>query len=71
VRAAGVSDDALVDAIHVASLFNMIVRMADSLGWHVPAYETFAARAEQMLANGYVLLSLPDPGDRGVEEDAE
>ena len=36
VRAAGVSDDAMVDAIHVAALFNMITRMADSLGWDVP-----------------------------------
>ena len=36
VRAAGVSDEALVDAIHVAALFNMIVRLADSLGWDVP-----------------------------------
>ena len=36
VRAAGVSDEAMVDAIHVAALFNMIVRMADSLGWDVP-----------------------------------
>jgi alkylhydroperoxidase family enzyme len=27
VRAAGVSDEALVDAIHVAALFNMIVRL--------------------------------------------
>jgi hypothetical protein len=56
VRAAGVSDDALVDAIHVSSLFNMIVRMADSLGWYVPPYESLLARPEQMLANGYVLL---------------
>jgi hypothetical protein len=63
VRAAGVSDEALVDAIHVSSLFNMIVRMADSLGWNVPPYESFAARAEQMLANGYTLISLPDPAD--------
>jgi hypothetical protein len=34
----------------------MIVRLADSLGWHVPPSDSFAARAEQMLANGYVLL---------------
>ena len=33
VRAAGVSDEAMVDAIHVAALFNMIVRMAD--GWRI------------------------------------
>ncbi len=55
VRAAGVSDDALEDAIHVCALFNMIVRMADSLGWDVPPVEAFAARAGTMLATGYRL----------------
>jgi hypothetical protein len=56
VRAAGVSDEALVDAIHVCALFNMIVRLADSLGWDVPPVESFAARAESMLASGYALV---------------
>ena len=55
VRAAGVADDAIVDAIHVAALFNMITRLADSLGWDVPEYESFLARADSMLAMGYVL----------------
>ena len=54
-RAAGVSDEALVDAIHVAALFNMIDRLADSLGWDVPSFEDFSARAEAMLASGYAL----------------
>ena len=53
--AAGVSREALVDAIHVAALFNMIVRLADSLGWEVPPFEAFSARAEGMLAGGYAL----------------
>jgi uncharacterized peroxidase-related enzyme len=53
VRAAGVSDGAIVDAIHVAALFNMIVRLADSLGWDVPPWEAFYGRAEAMLAGGY------------------
>jgi alkylhydroperoxidase family enzyme len=55
VLATGVSRDALVDAIHVAALFTMIVRMADSLGWDVPPWEAFAGRAEAMLAGGYAL----------------
>jgi hypothetical protein len=70
VRAAGVRDKAMVDAIHVAALFNMIVRMADSLQFDVPPYESFLGRAETMLADGYLLYALP-PGDPGVEEDAE
>jgi alkylhydroperoxidase family enzyme len=55
VLATGVSQEALVDAIHVAALFNMIVRLADSLGWDVPAFEEFSARADTMLAGGYLL----------------
>ena len=55
VLAAGVSRDGLVDAIHVAALFNMIVRLADSLGWDVPPYEAFFARADAMLESGYAL----------------
>jgi hypothetical protein len=55
VLAAGVSEEALVDAIHVAALFNMIVRLADSLGWDVPTFDDFHQRAEAMLAGGYRL----------------
>jgi alkylhydroperoxidase family enzyme len=55
VRAAGVSDEAMVDAIHVAALFNIIVRLADSLDWDVPPWETFLARGEAMLSSGYAL----------------
>jgi len=58
VRAAGVRDEALVDAIHVAALFNMIVRMADSLAFEVPSRESFLAGAEGMLARGYELISV-------------
>jgi uncharacterized peroxidase-related enzyme len=55
VRAAGVSDAALVDAIHVCAFFSMIVRLADSLGWDVPSFEEFSARADSMLSSGYAL----------------
>jgi alkylhydroperoxidase family enzyme len=55
VLATGVTEAALVDAIHVAALFNMIVRLADSFGWDVPPWEAFAGRAESMLAGGYAL----------------
>jgi alkylhydroperoxidase family enzyme len=58
VRAAGVSDEALIDAIHVCALFNMIVRLADALGWEVPPLEAFAARAPVLLENGYALPTL-------------
>jgi alkylhydroperoxidase family enzyme len=55
VRAAGVSDEALRDAITVCALFNMIVRLADALGWDVPSPERVAQRAPAMLEGGYAL----------------
>ena len=58
VRAAGVSDVALRDAIAVCSLFSMIVRLADSLGWDVPSPERLRARAPAMLAGGYSLEAI-------------
>lgn len=63
VLAAGVSKDALVDAIHVAALFNMIVRLADSFDWHVTPDEELAAGAGARLGAGYALLT---PGDVGI-----
>jgi hypothetical protein len=63
VLSSGVSEEALVDAIHVAALFNVIVRLADSLGWHVPSGEEFAARADANLGSGYMLLT---PADLGI-----
>ena len=55
VLAAGVTREALVDAIHVCALFNMIVRLADALGWAVPPPEAFAARGRVLLESGYKL----------------
>jgi alkylhydroperoxidase family enzyme len=52
---AGVSREALLDAIHVCALFSMIVRLADSLGWDVPPPEAFAARGRVLLESGYTL----------------
>jgi hypothetical protein len=58
VRAAGVSTEALRDAVTVIALFNMIVRLADSLGWDVPEWEAFEARAPAMLEGGYAPQAL-------------
>ncbi len=55
--AAGVARDALVDAIVVAALFNMIARLADSFGWHVPSDEELAARAEFRSGASYALMT--------------
>ena len=58
VRAAGVSEQALRDAITVSALFNMIVRLADSLGWDVPSPERLRTRAPAMLEGGYALSAV-------------
>jgi hypothetical protein len=42
----------------VCALFNMIVRLADSLGWDVPAWERLQMRAPAMLEGGYALSSV-------------
>jgi alkylhydroperoxidase family enzyme len=57
-RSAGVSDEALRDAAMVCALFNMIVRLADSLGWDVPSPERLAFRAPAMLEGGYAFAGV-------------
>ncbi len=53
VYAAGVSRQALRDAAGVCGMFSMIVRLADSLGWDVPEWETLLGRAGAMHDGGY------------------
>ena len=55
LRAAGVSDAGVEDAIHVTVLFNIYDRMADTLGFHVPGPEAFADGAKVLLGRGYLL----------------
>ena len=56
--AAGVSRTALRDAATVCGLFNMITRLADSLGWDVPAWERTISRAPAMLEGGYSFAAM-------------
>jgi alkylhydroperoxidase family enzyme len=58
VYAAGVSQQALRDAAAVCGLFNMIVRLADSLGWDVPTWDRLQQRAPAMLEGGYVMRAI-------------
>lgn len=53
LRAAGLSDDAIVDAIHVTALFNIYDRLADTLDFDIPGPESFAAGAKMLLRRGY------------------
>jgi alkylhydroperoxidase family enzyme len=54
VRRAGASDEAIVDALHVCALFNMIVRIADGLGFEIPPASYFAEDAPSFLERGYL-----------------
>jgi alkylhydroperoxidase family enzyme len=52
-RAAGVSDEAIEDALHVCAYFNLIDRLADSLGFDLPSRESHRAYAGRFLEEGY------------------
>ena len=56
--ATGVSREALRDAARVCGLFNMITRLADSLGWDVPSRERLLQRAPAMLEGGYAISAV-------------
>jgi hypothetical protein len=45
----------LHEAVAVCAAFNLIDRMADSLSFEVPPAESFAVRADKMLAARYTL----------------
>jgi alkylhydroperoxidase family enzyme len=56
--AAGVSKQALRDAVAVCGMFSMIVRLADSFGWDVPTWDRLQQRAPAMLEGGYVMRAI-------------
>ena len=55
VFAAGVTKTALIEAVHVAYLFNVYDRLADTMGWHVPdvAAGFYKTAAKRLLKHGY------------------
>ena len=53
LRADGLSDEAIEDAIHVTVLFNIMDRIADSLGFEIPTAEGFSRAADVLLKRGY------------------
>jgi alkylhydroperoxidase family enzyme len=55
LRAAGVSDEAVEDAIQVCVLFNIYDRLADAMGWHLPGPDGYAASGRNLMKRGYLL----------------
>lgn len=54
LRAVGVSEQAIEDALVVCALFNIIDRIADALDVAIPSAEGFARTAERLLEQGYL-----------------
>ncbi len=53
LRADGLSDTAIEDVIHVTVAFNIIDRIADSMGFEIPTSRGFASMADVLLKRGY------------------
>jgi hypothetical protein len=53
LRAQGLSDAAIEDAIHVTVLVNIIDRIADALGFDIPSAKGFSNMAKVLLKGGY------------------
>jgi uncharacterized peroxidase-related enzyme len=53
LRAVGLSDEEIEDAIEVCAHFNMINRVADSLGFARATPKGYAAGAKRLLTVGY------------------
>ena len=52
---AGVSKNAIRDALEVAYLFNIYDRLADAMGWDVPSRASgyYQVAAKRLLSQGY------------------
>ncbi|HEV2863502.1 MAG TPA: hypothetical protein VGX48_20985 [Pyrinomonadaceae bacterium] len=57
LRAAGLSDRAILDAAYVCVGFNIITRIANALGFKVPPDEVFARASRYLTVFGYNILS--------------
>jgi alkylhydroperoxidase family enzyme len=53
LRAEDISEEAIEDAIHVTVAFNIIDRIADSLGFDIPTSKGYANMADVLLKRGY------------------
>jgi len=53
LREAGISDQAIEDALYINSFFQIINRLADAFDVAVPPEEVFAYTADRLLTYGY------------------
>ena len=57
-RAAGVSDDAIEDAIAVSATFHVVDRLADAFSFALPDEAGYAAGAKVLLRVGYAFPAM-------------
>jgi len=55
LRAAGVSDEAIEDAIHACVLFNVYDRLADSFSFHIPGPRGYPASGRNLMTRAECL----------------
>jgi uncharacterized peroxidase-related enzyme len=55
LRAAGLTDEAIEDAVHICANFNIINRIADSLGFDTATRDVYDGSARMLLRDGYKL----------------
>ena len=55
LRAAGITDEGIEDAIQVCTLFNVYDRLADAMGWHLPDQAGYAASGRSLMKRGYLI----------------
>ena len=53
LRAAGLSDEEIADAIHICGAFNLINRLADALGWEMQTDVAIRRFSDLLLNLGY------------------
>jgi uncharacterized peroxidase-related enzyme len=53
LRAAGVTDEGIEDAIHVSALFNILDRLSDALDWYLPGPDGYQASGRNLMRRGY------------------
>ena len=53
LRAAGLSDEEIEDAVHVCALFNIINRVADSLGFEPADADGYEKNGRWLVSYGY------------------
>jgi uncharacterized peroxidase-related enzyme len=54
LRAAGLSDEAIADAVHVCANFNLINRVSDALGFELTGPASLSRYAGFLLKRGYL-----------------